>query len=68
MLEGGTDVQRQVTHSSRVHDLHILVGLAVGAIVSTKAGIIGFIVGGLLAAWAHALLDAPLARFIANVA
>ena len=47
---------------------HILVGLAVGAIVSTKAGIIGFIVGGLLAAWAHALLDAPLARFIANVA
>lgn len=47
---------------------HILVGLAVGAIFSTKTGIIGFVVAGLVAAWAHAKLDAPVARLIANLA
>ena len=47
---------------------HILVGLAVGAVFSMKTGIVGFIIAGLLGAWAHTLLDAPLARLIANIA
>lgn len=44
---------------------HVLVGLAVGLLVGSETGIIGFIVAGLLAAAAHALLDAPLARVVA---
>ncbi|HTW06974.1 MAG TPA: hypothetical protein VME46_05675 [Acidimicrobiales bacterium] len=44
---------------------HVLVGLAVGLLVASKTGIVGFLLAGLLAAAAHALLDAPLARLIA---
>lgn len=44
---------------------HVLVGLTVGLIVGSMTGIGGFLVAGLLAAAAHALLDAPLARVIA---
>lgn len=44
---------------------HMLVGLAVGAMFSIKTGIIGFVITGLVAAWAHAELDAPLVRLIA---
>lgn len=45
---------------------HVLVGLAVGAIVSRKAGKWGFLVGALASAVAHELLDAPVAGIVAE--
>ena len=44
---------------------HALVGIAVGGLFSTKGGLPGFIIGGLIAAFAHAELDAPVAGVVA---
>jgi hypothetical protein len=46
---------------------HVIVGLVVGALVGRKAGVWGFVLGGLLAAGAHELADAPGAQIIADL-
>jgi hypothetical protein len=46
---------------------HVAVGLAAGALVGTKKGLGGFIVGALVGAGAHAALDAPTAQLVADV-
>lgn len=46
---------------------HLLVGLLAGAVVGQKAGIAGFIVGGLAAALLHEALDAPVAKVVADL-
>jgi len=46
---------------------HAAVGLAAGALVGTKKGLGGFLVGALVGAGAHALLDAPAAQLVANI-
>jgi hypothetical protein len=45
---------------------HVVVAIAVGLIVGKKFGKWGFVVGALVGAEAHEILDAPVAQVIAD--
>ena len=46
---------------------NVLVALAVGLVVGSKAGVEGFIFGALVGAVAHEAFDAPAANFVAEL-
>lgn len=46
---------------------HLLVGLAVGAVVGTRKGADSFLISGLVGVVAHELLDAPVAAIVSDL-
>jgi hypothetical protein len=59
-------MRRQPDRTARLVS-HLLVGIAVGAVMCNRKGGQAFLVGGLLGAAAHELLDAPVAGIVSEL-
>lgn len=60
-------VQQTPSNTDRLIS-HALVGMAAGAATARITGPIGFVVGFFAGIFAHEMLDAPVARAIADLA